>query len=77
MALGRCLRRRWNGVSYSTVCADLCTAHAKGNDALHQCIQRHRINEAYVWVRPPRGWNWSQDAPPEAYQYPPPQQGGW
>jgi hypothetical protein len=75
VALGRCLRRRWNGISYSTVCAELLLAQAVNDDALHAAVGKHRINEQWMWTKPPVGWKWGSDAPPEAYQYPP--KGRW
>ena len=76
VALGRCLRRRWRGTPYSSIAADILVAQQKGDDALHAALQRHRISEQWLWIRAPRGWDWSKTAPPEAFQYPPPSGGG-
>jgi len=59
-ALGQCLRRRWNfnlPQSYSTCCADLISAAAKGADDLHAALVRHRISEKWIWCHPPFKWD--------------------
>ena len=73
MALGQCLRRRWN-TPCTNVCAALIDAASRGDDYLHLALQYHRISEAWVWCHPPQGYDRRkrEPVPEDATIYPPP-----